>query len=150
MPVSALAEVPSTSRKSCTTCSCHGWDLIFSQRFKDAATARASARRPLHQLADLCLDLGSELLQGKRGGPDVTVVEVCSLLETQRRVSRLVLLPTLEEADNLAVLGVGGHAVERLGREGRRAGLDDAVDPFRDRTIRLRHLGDLREHVAFS
>src|ERR1700674_747690 len=64
----------------------------------------SSARRSLDKLADLFLDGGGEPLQGKGGWPDVTVVEVCSVLETERRVSRLELLPALEEADNLAVL----------------------------------------------
>src|SRR6202049_4129399 len=73
--------------------------------------ACSSARRPLDKLADLFLDGGGEPLQGKGGWPDVTVVEVCSVLETERRVSRLELLPALEEADNLAVLGIRGHPV---------------------------------------
>jgi hypothetical protein len=58
-----------------------------------------SARRCLDKLADLFLNGGGEPLQGKGGWPDVTVVEVCSVLETERRVSRLELLPALEEAD---------------------------------------------------
>src|SRR6266852_4788088 len=73
--------------------------------------ACSSARRSLDKLADLFLDGGAEPLQGKGGWPDVTVVEVCSVLETERRVSRLELLPALEEADNLAVLGICGHPV---------------------------------------
>src|SRR5207249_5326238 len=73
--------------------------------------APSSARRSLDQLADLFLDVCSEPLKGKRGWPDVSVVEVCSVLETERCVSRLELLPALEKADNLAVLGVRGHPV---------------------------------------
>src|SRR2546421_2253514 len=73
--------------------------------------ACSSARRSLDKLADLFLDGGAEPLQGKGGWPDVTVVEVCSVLETERRVSRLELLPALEEADNLAVLGICRHPV---------------------------------------
>jgi hypothetical protein len=45
----------------------------------------------------------------------LTVVEVCSVLETECRVSRLELLPALEEADNLAVLGIRGHPVPGFG-----------------------------------
>src|ERR1700730_15731067 len=73
--------------------------------------APSSARRSLDKLADLFLDGGRERLQGKGGWPDVPVVEVCSVLETERRVSRLELLPALEEADNLAVLGIRRHPV---------------------------------------
>src|SRR5258708_6085687 len=69
------------------------------------------ARCSLDKVADLFLDGGAEPPQGKGGWPDVTVVEVCGVLETERRVSRLELLPALEEADNLAVLGVRGHPV---------------------------------------
>src|SRR5229473_6970170 len=71
----------------------------------------SSARRSLDKLADPFLDGGGEPLQGKGGWPDVTVVEVCSVLETERRVSRLELLPALKEADNLAFLGICGHPV---------------------------------------
>ena len=54
----------------------------------------------------------------------------------------------LEEADDLAVLGIGGHPVPGLRREGWRAGLDDRVEPLGHGAIRCLHLGDLREHVA--
>src|SRR6266705_115736 len=89
-----------------------------------------SARRSRDKLADLFLDGGAEPLQGKGGWPDVTVVEVCSVLETERRVSRLELLTALEEADNLAVLGIRGHPVPGIRRERRRAGFDDRMQPL--------------------
>ena len=54
----------------------------------------------------------------------------------------------LEEADDLAVPGVRGHPVPGLRREGRRAGLDDRMEPLGHGAIRFRHLGDLREHGA--
>src|SRR4029077_1486164 len=106
-----------------------------------------SARRSLDKLADLFLDGGGELLQGKGGRPDVTVVEVGSVLEAERRISRLELLPALKEADNLAVLGIRGHPVPGFRCEGRRAGFDDVMESLGDAAIRFRHLGDLREHV---
>ena len=71
----------------------------------------SSARRFLDKVADSFLDGGGEPLQGKGSWPNVTLVEVRSLLETEGRVSRFELLPALEEADNLAVLGVRRHAV---------------------------------------
>ena len=62
---------------------------------------------------------------------------------------RLELLRALEEADDLAVLGIRGHPVPGSRREGWRAGLDDRMEPLGHGAIRFRHLGDLREHGAF-
>src|SRR5262249_7713303 len=67
----------------------------------------------------------------------------------ERRVPRFELLRALEEADDLAVLGVRGHPVPESRREGWRAGFDDGMEPPGHGAIRFRHLGDLREHVAF-
>ena len=61
----------------------------------------------------------------------------------------LNLSRALEEADHLAVLGIRGHPVPGSRGKGRRAGLDDRVEPLGHDAIRLRHLGDLREHVLF-
>src|SRR5690606_32805242 len=58
------------------------------------------------------------------------------------------LLRALEEADDLAVLGVGGHAVPGPRGELRRAGLDQGMDPLRDDAVRFRHLGDLRQYLS--
>src|SRR5205823_4781108 len=69
--------------------------------------------------------------------------------EAECRVPRLELLPGLEEANDLAVLGIRGHPIPEFRREGRRAGCDESVEPLADGAIRLRHLGDLREHLAF-
>src|SRR5262249_28091089 len=69
--------------------------------------------------------------------------------EAQRRVPRLELPRALEEADDLAVLGIRGHPVPESRREGRRAGFDDRMEPLAQGAIRSRHLGDLREHGAF-
>jgi hypothetical protein len=69
--------------------------------------------------------------------------------EAERRVPRAELLGALEEADDLALLvGVGGHPVPGLRREGRRACLDDLVEPLGHGAVRSLHLGDLREQVA--
>ena len=55
----------------------------------------------------------------------------------------------LEEADDLAVLGIRGHPLPGFRREGRRAGFDDRVEARGHGMIRSLHLGDLREHGAF-
>src|SRR5829696_3881044 len=108
-----------------------------------------SARRPLHERADPCLCGGTQLLQRKGGRPHGAFVEVRLVAEAERRVPRVELLGALEEADDLAVLvGVGGHPVPGLRRELWCARLDDLVEPLGHGAIRLRHLGDLREHGA--
>src|SRR5262249_27388602 len=58
-------------------------------------------------------------------------------------------LRALEEANDIAVLGVRGHPVPGSRREGWRAGFDDGMEPPGYSAIRFRHLGDLREHLAF-
>src|SRR4029077_15794713 len=114
-----------------------------------AAAGTSSARRFLDKHADLFLDGRGELLQGKGGWPDVTVVEVGRVLEAERRVPRLELLPALEEAHNPAVPGIVGHPVPGFRGQGRRVGFDDAMGPLGHAAIRFRHLSDLREYVAF-
>jgi hypothetical protein len=59
------------------------------------------------------------------------------------------LLRALEEADDLAVLGIRGHPVPESRLEGWRAGFDDRMEPLAQSAIRFRHFGDLREHGAF-
>src|SRR5215211_263850 len=109
-----------------------------------------SASRPTHERADLRLLGGGKLLQRKRGRPHEALVEVRLVAEAERRVPRVELLRALEEADDLAVLvGVGGHPIPGFRREDWRAGLDDLMEPLSHGAIRFRHLGDLREHVAF-
>jgi hypothetical protein len=51
-----------------------------------------------------------------------------SLNEAERRVPRLELLRTLEEADDIAVLGIRGHPVPGFRREGWRIGFDDRME----------------------
>src|SRR5829696_3003811 len=108
-----------------------------------------SARRPLHERADPCLCGASQLLQRKRGRPHGALVEVRLVAEAKRSVPRVELLGALEEADDLAVLGIGGHPVPGLRRELWCARLDDLVEPLGHGAIRYRHLGDLGEHGAF-
>jgi hypothetical protein len=44
----------------------------------------------------------------------------------------------LEEADHIAVLGIGGHSVLGFRREGWRIGFDDRLEPLGYGSIRLR------------
>src|SRR5215218_2798109 len=111
--------------------------------------AQSSAHRFLHERADLFLFGGGQRLQREGGRPHGAFVEVRLVAEAERRVPRFELLRALEEADDIAVLGIRGHPVPGSRREGWRARLDDGMEPFGHGAIRFRHLGDLREHVAF-
>src|SRR5206468_9155337 len=81
--------------------------------------------------------------------PHSAFVEVRLVAEAERRVPRLELLRGLEEADDLAVLGIRGHAVPEFRREGWHAGFDDSMEPLAHGAIRFPHLGDLCQHDAF-
>ena len=111
--------------------------------------AQSSAHRFLHERADPCLFGGGQLLQREGGRPHGAFVEVRLVVEAERRVPRVELLRALEEADDLAVLGIRGHPIPGFRREGWRAGFDDLMEPLGHGAIRFRHLGDRREHVAF-
>src|SRR2546430_3506923 len=117
---------------------------------KDSYVLSYSAHRFLHKLADPCLFSGSQLLQREGDRPQGAFVEVRAVVEAEGRVPRLELMRGLEEADDLAVLGIGGHPVPELGREGWRAGFDNRMEPLAEGAIRCLHLADLREHGAFS
>src|SRR5215471_9166324 len=110
--------------------------------------ARFSADRLFHERGDPCLGGGGQLRQREGDRPQGAVVEVRRVVEAERRIPGLELLRGLEEADDLAVLGVGGHPIPGSRREGRRAGFDEGMDPLGQGAVRLGHLGDLREHVA--
>ena len=107
-----------------------------------------SAHRFLHELADPCLFSGSQLLQREGDRPQGAFVEVRAVVEAERRVPRLELVRGLEEADDLAVLGIRGHPVPELRREGWRAGFDDRMEALAKGAIRFRNGGDRREHGA--
>src|SRR5205085_8800938 len=109
----------------------------------------SSAHRFLHQRADPCLFGGGQLREREGGRPHGAFVEVRLVVEAERRVPRVELLRALEEADDLAVLGICGHPVPESRREGWRAGFDDSMEPLAHGAIRFPHLGDLREHGAF-
>src|SRR3989475_2260775 len=117
--------------------------------FRRHRVSQSSAHRFLHQRTDPCLFGGSQLLQPEGGRPHGAFVEVRLVHEAEGRVPRLELLRALEEADDLAVLGIRGHPVPESRREGWRAGFDDRMEPLAHGAIRFRHPGDLREHGAF-
>src|SRR5437660_7475833 len=111
--------------------------------------ARSLAHCLLHERGDPCLFGGSQLRQRKGVRPHEAFVEVRFVAEAERRVPRLELLAGLEEADDLVVLGVGGHSVPESRRKGWHAFFDDSVDPLAHGAIRFPHLRDLREHEVF-
>src|SRR5207247_9848848 len=111
--------------------------------------AQSSAHRFLHKRADPCLFGGGQLLQREGDRPQGAFVEVRRVAEAEGRVPRVELLRALEEADDLAVLGIRGHPVPGFRREGWRAGFDDRMESLGHGAIRFLHRGDLREHVAF-
>src|SRR6202022_2330012 len=76
-------------------------------------------------------------------------VEARRVVKAERRVSRLELLRALEEADDLAILGIRGHAVPEFRREDWRACFYDRVEPLGHIAIGWRQLGDLGEQFAF-
>ena len=117
--------------------------------FRRHRVTQSSAHRFLHERADPCLFGGGQLLQREGGRPHGAFVEVRLVHEAERRVPRLEFLRALEEADDLAVLGIRGHPVPESRREGWRAGFDDRMEPLAQGAIRFRHRGDLREHGAF-
>src|SRR5213594_3278469 len=104
--------------------------------------------RFLHERGDPRLLGGSQPLQRIGGWPHVTLVEVRLVAEAERRVPRLELRCCLEEADDLAVLGIRGHPVPESRREARRALFDYSMEPFGHGAVRFPHLGDLRQHGA--
>src|SRR5215204_5522534 len=80
---------------------------------------RRSAHRLLYERGDSRLVGRGQLCQREGGRPHRAFVEVRLVAEAERRVSRLELLRALEEADDLAVLGIRGHPVPRFRRKGR-------------------------------
>src|SRR5881296_2345836 len=111
--------------------------------------SQSSADGSLHKCADPCLFGGSQLLEREGDRPKGAFVEVRRVAEAEGRIPRFELLRALEEADDLAALGIRGHPVPGFRREGWRAGFDNRMEPLGHGAILFRHLGDLREHVAF-
>ncbi len=112
--------------------------------------ASSSAHRFLHQRADPRLTGFSQLRQREGVRPHGAFVEVRLVAEAERRVPRLELLCTLEEADDVAVLiRIRGHPIPGFRREGWRAGGDDLMEPPGHGAIRFLHRSDCRKHVAF-
>src|SRR2546429_346158 len=111
--------------------------------------ASSSVHRFFLERADLCFGGGGQLFLGESDRPHGVFVEVRLVAEAERGVPRLELVRALEEADDLVVVGVRGHPVPGSRREGWRAGFDGGMEPLGHGAIRFRHLGNLREHVAF-
>src|ERR671916_64872 len=124
--VAVLIVLPSVS-----SCRCLLVGVASAVRVGGApARSDRLARRPLHELADPRLFGGAQLLQREGDRPHGALVEVRRVVEAERRVPRVELLGALKVADDLAVLvGVGGHPVPGLGREGGRVCLDALVEP---------------------
>src|SRR6266849_1936191 len=79
--------------------------------FRPHRVTHSSAQRILHERADPCLVVLGQLLQREGGRPHGAFVEVRLVHEAERRVPRFELLRALEEADDLAVLGICGQTV---------------------------------------
>src|SRR3979411_2670340 len=90
---------------------------------------QSSAHRFLHERADPCLFGGSQLLQCEGGLPHGAFVEVRLVHEAERRVPRLELLRALEEADDLAVLGIRGIPYQSPGARAGALALTTAWSP---------------------
>src|SRR6267143_5131721 len=88
-----------------------------------------SAHCFLHERADPCLVGGGQLLQREGGRPHVTLVKGRLVAEAERCVPRLELLRVLEEADDVAVLGIRRHPVPESRRELWCACLDQGMEP---------------------
>src|SRR5437762_11190093 len=95
---------------------------IRSSRCFDGRS-QSSADGSLHECADPCLFGLGQLFQREGDWPQGAFVEVRRVAEAERRIPRLELLRGLEEADDLAVLGIRGHPVPGPRREGWRTGL---------------------------
>src|SRR5690606_35460511 len=109
-----------------------------------------SARRRLDQLLDRFFLGGVDPYDGVGGGPHVAVVEAGVTAEAEREVPLTVDLGAPEEADDLAVLGVGGLPVPQAGRQIGSGFPDESVEPRGDVPVSRRHLGDGGENSFFA
>src|ERR1700682_3255226 len=96
----------------------------------ELAKKESSAHSFLHERADPCLVGGGQLLQREGGRPHLAFVKRRLVAEAERCVPRLELLRVLEEADDLAVLGIRGHTVPEFRREPWCAGFDEGMEPL--------------------
>ena len=104
----------------------------------------------LQQILDELLGVGVEVGEGVGGGPDGAVVEVGLVTEAEGGVADLEFVGALEEADDVAVFGPGGHAVPGAGGEGGGDALDEGVDALGHEAVGLGHFGDFGEEVGFA
>src|SRR5713101_5040242 len=108
-----------------------------------------SAHRFLHERAELRLVGCGQLRDCVGDRPHGAAVELRAVVEAEHRVPLLELPSVAEEADDLAVPGIGRHPVPGLRREVGSGGLDELVDPLGDGAILRRHSGDRRLHGGF-
>jgi hypothetical protein len=95
-------------------CSVSGGGLPCSWKRSDLLSSPLSSRARRSLLVG-----GGQLLQREGDRPHGSFVEVRLVAEAERRVSRFELVRALEEADDIAILGVCGHPVPGSRREGR-------------------------------
>src|SRR5260370_41788587 len=132
-PMSVLLPLRPEAGCSTPSTSCSSLKTGVVQTAKSGAQlaqrrARSSAHRFLHERAYPCLVGGGQLRQSVGVRPHVAFVELRLVAESERGVPRLELLRGLEEADDLALFGVRGHAVPGFRRQPRHAGFDDGVE----------------------
>src|ERR1700689_4383052 len=146
MPSTAATKIRCMLVRS-AICGCRNWCFI-NACCAPLSASTSSAHRFLHKRTDPYLVGGGQLLQRKGDRPHGSFVEVRFVAEAECRVSRLELVRALEEANDIAVLGVRGHPVPGSRGEGWCARFDDGMEPPAHSAIRFRHLGNLRNHVA--
>src|ERR1700733_15881099 len=109
-----------------------------------------SADRRLDECCEPLLGVSTQLIQRILGRPHGAVIEGRLVAEAERRVPHLELLAGLEVADDVAVLGISGHAVPGSRRELRRGRFDDWVDPRGPRPGARSPLSDLCKYVGLA
>src|SRR5215207_1175977 len=139
---SGAAPVPSNTeppRNTTRTIARPYADVVGEEVGRARAGDRWSAHGAAHELGDPLLVSLGELDEGERRRPHRAVVEVGDVVEAERGVAGLELVGALEEAHDLADLGVGRHAVPGLRSERRRMLGDDGVDALGQVTVVARH-----------
>src|SRR3979411_2414855 len=81
-----------------------------------------SAHRSFHKRSDLCLFGGGQLRERVLTRPHAAVVEVRLVAEAEVVISGIELPCVLEEADDIAILGVRGHSIPGFRCEARCCG----------------------------